>query len=136
MYKVLIILGVLVLAAGCRTQCPTVQTIEVSRVLTDTVYMAFPDELTLNELAYCDSVGIVRLASNIKMRGIIDSLKNLPIPVKIISKYVYKESKRDTIIKPYVKIVYKETTSSFMEQLKWVIIAAIGLFLLVFIFKK
>jgi hypothetical protein len=132
----IILLGLVI--AGCTTQQPVITTIEKEILKTDTIILAFPDEITLNELATCDSLGQVKQRTNKELTHLVDSLKKLPAQFKIIHHTTFKESKKDTLIiyKDKVIVQKQESFAFTISQIKWLILSLGLLILIVIIYRE
>jgi hypothetical protein len=132
---IILVLGLVI--AGCTTQQPVITTIEKEILKTDTIILAFPDEITLNELATCDSLGQVKQRTNKELTQLVDSLKNLPAQFKIIHHTTFKESKKDTLIIYKDKVIIQKESFAFtVSQIKWLILSLGLLILIVIIYRE
>lgn len=100
---------ILVLGIGCTPrpifECPTcVKTDSIVRI-TDTVAYAFPDELTLQALAYCDTFGKLKIRERDSIANLLANLT----PVTITKWKVFET-------KTTVKEVDKNALKAAWEQ--------------------
>lgn len=99
----------LVLGIGCKPrhifECPKCEKTDSIVRITDTVAYSFPDELTLQALAYCDTFGKLKMRER-------DSIANLLHNLKPI--YIYRNVDRQVL--KTVKEVDKNALKAAWEQ--------------------